>query len=227
MATLGGALVSDGLADGRVVSGVGGQYNFVAQAHDLPGGRSIVAVRATRAKAGHVESNVRFNYGHETIPRHLRDVVVSEYGVADLRGKSDSEVAAAVLAIADSRFQPALLRDVQRAGKLRADYRLPDAHRRNFPEALEAALAPHRKAGRFGALPYGTDLSPEELRLGAALRRLKGRSETLAGKLGVAAALMRPLPRDAESRALFERMGVATPQGMRERFMRRLIAAAL
>src|SRR4029450_3525272 len=31
MATLGGAIVSDGLADGRVVSGVGGQFNFVAQ----------------------------------------------------------------------------------------------------------------------------------------------------------------------------------------------------
>ena len=227
MATLGGALVSDGLADGRVVSGVGGQYNFVAQAHDLPGGRSIVAVRATRATAGHVESNVRFNYGHETIPRHLRDVVVSEYGVADLRGRSDAEVAAALLAIADSRFQPALLRDVQRAGKLRADYRIPDAHRRNFPESLEAALAPHRKAGRFGALPYGTDLTPEELRLGAALRQLKARSETLAGKLGIAAALMKPLPRDAESRALFERMGLEQPRNLGERWMRRLVAAAL
>ncbi|HKY93481.1 MAG TPA: acetyl-CoA hydrolase/transferase C-terminal domain-containing protein, partial [Nevskiaceae bacterium] len=32
MATLGGSVVSDGLADGRVVSGVGGQYNFVAMA---------------------------------------------------------------------------------------------------------------------------------------------------------------------------------------------------
>ncbi len=227
MATLGGALVSDGLADGRVVSGVGGQYNFVAQAHDLPGGRSIVAVRATRAKAGHVESNVRFNYGHETIPRHLRDVVVTEYGVADLRGRSDAEVAAAMIAIADSRFQTSLLAEVQRAGKLRADYRIPDAHRQNLPEALEAALAPHRAAGRFSALPYGTDLSPEELRLGAALRGLKARSETLAGKLGIAAALLKPLPRDAESRALFERMGVAAPRGIHERWMRRLIAAAL
>src|SRR5262245_9301730 len=227
MATLGGALVSDGLADGRVVSGVGGQYNFVAQAHELPGGRSIVAVRATRASGGTVESNLRFNYGHETIPRHLRDVVVTEYGVADIRGKSDAEVAAAMLAIADSRFQPSLLAEVQRAGKLRADYRIPDAHRRNYPEALESALAPHRKAGRFGALPYGTDLSPEELRLGAALRRLKARSETLAGKLGIAAALLKPLPRDAESRALFERMGVAAPKDLRGRWMRRLIAAAL
>jgi len=81
--------------------------------------------------------------------------------------------------------------------------------------------------GRFGALPYGTDLSPEELRLGAALRGLKARSETLAGKLAIGAALLKPLPRDAESRALFERMGVAAPRGMLERWMRRQIAAAL
>ena len=183
MATLGGAAVSDGLADGRVVSGVGGQYNFVAQAHALPGGRSIIAVRATRASGGRVESNIRWNYGHVTIPRHLRDVVLTEYGIADIRGKSDAEVAAAMLAIADSRFQPALLADAQRAGKLPASFRIPDAQRSNLPERLERALAPHRAAGRFGALPFGTDLSPEEVRLGGALRRLKARSETLAGKV--------------------------------------------
>jgi acyl-CoA hydrolase len=227
MATLGGALVSDGLADGRVVSGVGGQYNFVAQAHELPGGRSIIAVRSTRTKGGAPESNIRFSYGHETIPRHLRDVVLTEYGVADVRGRSDAEVIAAMLEIADSRFQPALVSAARRAGKLPASYRIPDAHRQNCPEALEKALAPHRAEGRFGALPYGTDLSPEELRLGAALRRLKARSETLVGKLGVAAALARPLPRDAGSRALFARMGLESPQGMRERLWRRLVAAAL
>src|SRR6185295_16031212 len=37
MITLTGAAISDGLADGRVVSGVGGQYNFVAMAHTQPG----------------------------------------------------------------------------------------------------------------------------------------------------------------------------------------------
>ena len=46
-----GAAVSDALADGRVVSGVGGQYNFVAMAHALPEARSILCVRATRAVA--------------------------------------------------------------------------------------------------------------------------------------------------------------------------------
>ena len=39
MMTALGAAVSDGLADGRVVSGVGGQYNFVAMAHALPEAR--------------------------------------------------------------------------------------------------------------------------------------------------------------------------------------------
>jgi len=227
MATLGGAVVSDGLEDGRVVSGVGGQFNFVAQAHALPGGRSIIAVRATRASGGRLESNIRWNYGHVTIPRHLRDVVLTEYGIADIRGRSDAEVAAAMLAIADSRFQPSLLADAQRAGKLPASFRIPDAHRGNLPDRLERALAPHRAAGRFAALPFGTDLSPEEVRLGGALRRLKARSKTVAGKLSIGAALLRPLPREAGTRALFSRMGLEQPRNVKERVLRRLVAAAL
>ena len=227
MATLGGALVSDGLEDGRVVSGVGGQYNFVAQAHALPGGRSIIAVRATRAKDGAVESNIRFAYGHATIPRHLRDIVLTEYGIADLRGRSDAEVAAAMVAVADSRFQPGLLAEAQRAGKLPRGHRIPDVHRENLPERLERAFAPHRAAGRFTALPYGTDLSEEELRLGKALRALKARGSTLAGKLGIGAALLAPLPRGPEFAPLYERMGLARPRGMRERLYRRIVGAAL
>jgi acyl-CoA hydrolase len=227
MATLGGAVVSDGLADGRVVSGVGGQFNFVAQAHALPGGRSIIAVRATRASGARLESNIRWNYGHVTIPRHLRDVVLTEYGIADIRGRSDAEVAAAMLAIADSRFQPSLLAEAQRAGKLPASFRIPDAHRGNLPERLERALAPHRAAGRFVALPFGTDLTAEEVRLGAALRRLKARSETPAGRAAIAAAFLAPLPRDADSVRLFARMGVDDPRGFRERLYRRLVAVAL
>ena len=227
MATLGGALVSDGLADGRVVSGVGGQYNFVAQAHELPGGRSIIAVRSTRASGGALESNIRWNYGHVTIPRHLRDIVLTEYGIADIRGKSDAEVAAAMLEIADSRFQAGLLAEAQRAGKLPASHRIADRHRHNLPERLEAAFAPHRAAGRFGALPYGTDLTAEEIALGGALRRLKSRAETLGGKLAIGAKLLRPLPRDPALAPLFERMDLAAPRGLRERLLRRLVAAAL
>ena len=52
MITLLGAAASDALEDGRVVSGVGGQYNFVAMAHELPGGRSVLQVRSTRDERG-------------------------------------------------------------------------------------------------------------------------------------------------------------------------------
>src|SRR4029453_5836369 len=48
MATLLGAVVSDGLDNGQVVSGVGGQYNFVAQGFALADARSIIALRSTR-----------------------------------------------------------------------------------------------------------------------------------------------------------------------------------
>ena len=97
MATLMGAAISDGLENGQVVSGVGGQYNFVAQAFALAGARSILALEATRQAGARTQSNIRWNYGHKTIPRHLRDIFVTEYGVADIRGKSDADVIAAML----------------------------------------------------------------------------------------------------------------------------------
>ncbi|WP_371358526.1 acetyl-CoA hydrolase/transferase C-terminal domain-containing protein, partial [Salmonella sp. E393-2] len=99
--TLLGAGVADQLEDGRVLSGVGGQYNFVAQAHELEGARSILMLRSWRESGGEVSSNIVWQYAHTTIPRHLRDMVVTEYGIADLRGKNDAEVIAALLAIAD------------------------------------------------------------------------------------------------------------------------------
>ena len=84
--------MDDGLEDERVVSGVGGQYEFVTMAHALPDGRSVIMVLATRTSGGEVYSNIVWSYGHCTIPRHLRDIVVTEYGIADLRGKSDEEI---------------------------------------------------------------------------------------------------------------------------------------
>ena len=151
MATLMGAVVSDGLENGQVVSGVGGQYNFVAQAFALQGARSILTVEATRQAGAKAQSNIRWSYGHETIPRHLRDVVVTEYGVADLRGKSDADVIAAMLQVADSRFQAELARQAKDAGKLPKNFEIPAAHRENFPERI-AARVEARARGRPAAV---------------------------------------------------------------------------
>src|ERR1700732_5154131 len=58
MATALGDVISDGLDDGRVVSGVGGQYNFIAQSFALEGARSVIMLHATRTDAGRTRSNI-------------------------------------------------------------------------------------------------------------------------------------------------------------------------
>ncbi len=181
-----GAAVSDGLADGRVVSGVGGQYNFVAMAHALPEARSILCLRSTRNAHGRVTSNVVWNYGHVTIPRHLRDIVVTEYGVADLRGRTDREIVAALVGVMDAEFQDAFVADAKRAGKLPHDFRVPEAARANRGDALEARLAQARGRGAFPELPFGSDLTSEEIELARALKWLKASLTSWRGRLTLA-----------------------------------------
>src|SRR3989442_14556264 len=178
MANLMGAAVSDGLEDGQVISGVGGQYNFVAQAFALDGARSILALEATRQAGRSAQSNIRWSYGHQTIPRHLRDVFVTEYGVADVRGKSDAEVIAAMLSVADSRFQAELAKAAKDAGKLAKDFEIPAAHRENFPERISDALKPAREAGLLPSFPFGSDFTDVEQRLIPALQLLQAVQRT-------------------------------------------------
>jgi hypothetical protein len=227
MVTLLGAAVSDALESGQVVSGVGGQYNFVAMAHALPGARSILCVRATRTRHGRTTSNILWRYGHETIPRHLRDIVISEYGVADLRGRTDEEIIMALLEIADSRFQEELLAAARAAGKIRADYRIPDACRDNTPARLARAFAAHRDQGFFSEYPFGTDLTAEEVALSRALRYLDARAIGTRGKLATAAAALirgRPAARHA---AALARMGLERPGTLGERLEQRLVVLGL
>jgi hypothetical protein len=226
VATLLGAVASDGLEDGRVVSGVGGQYNFVAMAHELEGGRSVLIVRSVRESGGKVESNVRFMYPHTTIPRHLRDVVVTEYGIADLRGKSDEEVVAAMLQVADARFQDELLREAKDAGKIDPDYEIPEPYRGNTPERIRDAQAPFRARGILPEYPFGTDLTEIERALARALRALK---RTLSGGLHLLELDDLKKTVDIPDAALpyLERMGLAEPEGLEEKIMRRAVAYGL
>ncbi|HEY1990931.1 MAG TPA: acetyl-CoA hydrolase/transferase C-terminal domain-containing protein [Gammaproteobacteria bacterium] len=223
--TLLGSAVSDSLDDGRVVSGVGGQYNFVAMAHALKQARSILLLRSTHRSHGRPESNIVWEYAHCTIPRHLRDVVITEYGVADLRGKTDAEVIAAMLNLADSRFQDELMARAKRAGKLPAGYIIPEPFRRNTPEALHAALAPLQKTGLFPELPFGSDFTHEELQLGKALKYLQARSGNLAGLLQLGLWALRSPPREAA--ACLQRMRLGQPRDIKEWVYARLVGNAL
>ena len=226
MATLLGAAVSDGLEDGQVVSGVGGQYNFVAQAFALQGARSILAVESTRQAGAQTQSNIRWSYGHETIPRHLRDVFITEYGVADTRGKSDADVIAAMLGIADFRFQPELARQAKDAGKLPKGFEIPAAHRENHPERIADALKPAREAGLLPSFPFGSDFTDTEQRLIPALQLLQTAQRTPMSLPGMLWQGLTRTPDAADSECL-ARLGFDRPASWSERAYRALVSAAL
>lgn len=226
MATLMGAAISDGLENGQVVSGVGGQYNFVAQAFELQGARSILALEATRQTGAKAQSNILWNYGHQTIPRHLRDVFVTEYGVADVRGKSDAETIAAMLAVTDSRFQAELAKVAKDAGKLPKGFEIPRAHRENFPEAIVVALKPAREAGLLPSFPFGSDFTEVEQRLIPALQLLRDAQRTPLRLPGLLWEGFSRAPDAADSECL-ARLGLDRPATLAERGYRALVSAAL
>lgn len=215
-----GAAVSDGLADYQVVSGVGGQYNFVAMAHAMDDGRSVLMLRATREGADGATSNIVWDYPHVTIPRHLRDLVVTEYGIADLRGRTDEECIQAMISIADARFQDELAEQARKAGKLDPAWQIPDAWRGNTPDALVERF--DAVAASAPTYPFGSDFTAQEQRLIPALEWIKRKS---GSRLALILEALRGRP-DAARESL-ARLGLDRPRSLGERFMARLVARAL
>jgi acyl-CoA hydrolase len=220
MVTATGAAVSDGLKDHQVVSGVGGQYNFVAMAHAMEDGRSVLMLRAARGSGDERKSNIVWEYPHVTIPRHLRDMVVTEYGIADLRGKTDEECIKALIEIAEAPFQNELAERASSAGKLDPDWRVPDAARANTPQELARRFEGFRED--FPDYPFGSDFTEIEQRLIPALGQLKAMSSS---KLKMLGALWRGQP-DQHTEAL-ARLGLDQPGSLKEKAYARLIAAVL
>ena len=98
------------LANGDYIGAVGGQLDFVRGALQSRGGRSIIALPAT-AKAGTVSRIVaRIDSAVVTTPRSDADLIVTEFGVADLRGQSLAERARRLVAIAHPDFREQLAR---------------------------------------------------------------------------------------------------------------------
>lgn len=227
IATLLGAVASDALEDGRVVSGVGGQYNFVAQAFALPDARSIMTLPASRQASDGPESNIRWSYGHTTIPRHLRDMVVTEYGVADLRGARDGEVIARMLEVADAAFHETLADQAKAAGKLPGDHRISAFAAGNTAAVVGERLEPFRKAGDLPPFPFGSEMTQVEQDLAPALQKIKAAA---ASKTDIAALALRGLTPGKDPPGLvaaLDRLGLSKPRGLEERLYARLVRGAL
>jgi acyl-CoA hydrolase len=225
IATLLGAVASDALESGQVVSGVGGQYNFVAMAHALPDARLLMMLRATHDNKDGLKSSIVWNYGHVTIPRHLRDIIITEYGVADVRGQPDSEVVKRLIAVADSRFQDELVKQAKAHGKLERDYEVPERYRNNLPEALEEKLHPWAEAGLLPPFPFGTDLTADELKIVGALKKLKHATQHPSELLTVAFKSF--WEGKQAPQAYLERLGLADAHSFKDAVIRRLFAGNL
>ena len=113
---LDGEVNSEAIRD-KQYSAPGGQLDFVRGAQLSRDGKSILTAYSTAAK-GTVSRIVPKIVGPTTDPRADTQYIVTEYGIADMTGKSTTERAAALIAIAHPRFREELERGARALGYL-------------------------------------------------------------------------------------------------------------
>jgi hypothetical protein len=206
---------------------VGGQYNFVAMAHELEDARSIICIRSTRGSGKDVRSNIVSHYGHTTIPRHLRDIVVTEYGIADLRAKTDQEIIIELIKVADSRFQDELIEIAKTAGKLASSFVLDPRYANNRPELVSELLSAAKQKGLFPLFPLGTDLTDEEIALARTLREIKAMMDEPGEVIkSIIKSVIHKVDLEAAEPYL-ERIGLLHPDSSKELLLQQLLLMEL
>lgn len=100
--------VNSEVAAGRYLGAIGGQVDFVRGGFASQGGRSIIALSSTTPDGKHSRIVASLDGRPVTTTRADVDMVVTEYGAADLRGRSFSERIALMRAIAHPNFRDRL-----------------------------------------------------------------------------------------------------------------------
>lgn len=103
--------VNSEIAGSRYVGAVGGQVDYVRGARLSPGGRSIIAMASATPDGKHSKIVAALGAKPVTTARSDVDLVVTEYGVADLWGRDMHARARALIAIAHPNFRETLERD--------------------------------------------------------------------------------------------------------------------
>lgn len=99
------------VAGGVYVGAVGGALDFLRGAHRSKGGLPIVALPSTAGKASRIVAKLT---GPVSTPRSDAGIIVTEYGVADLRGLPLSERARRMIAIAHPDVREKLEREADK-----------------------------------------------------------------------------------------------------------------
>ena len=104
----------------RMRSGSGGQLDFVVGSFWSPGGRAINLVPSTAMKGTRSRIVPSLGTGSRvTVPRHYTGYVVTEYGVADLYGRTEPERAEALIKIAHPKFRDELTEEARKLGLIK------------------------------------------------------------------------------------------------------------
>lgn len=112
-----GQICADSIGD-RIFSGVGGQHDFVMGANISDGGKSFIAMLATSSK-GHNKIKAHLTPGAGVVTtRFAAEYIVTEYGIANMRGKNLIQRAKALIQLAAPQFREELDREAfQRFGR--------------------------------------------------------------------------------------------------------------
>jgi len=103
----------------RHISGTGGQLQFVRGAYASAGGKSFICLASTYERKGQRKSRIVLNLtpgNVVTTPRSDMMYVVTEYGIANLKGMSVTERAKAIIGLAHPDFREGLEREAREAG---------------------------------------------------------------------------------------------------------------
>src|SRR6202008_2567384 len=95
---------------GRHVGTVGGQMDFVRAANRSLEGRSIIALQSTNRDRSRSRIVARLTDGVVTTPRAEADLIITEHGIAEQRGRTLAERAPALIAVADPSFRSELVK---------------------------------------------------------------------------------------------------------------------
>ncbi len=151
---------------------------------------------------------------------------MTEYGVADLRGRTDAEIIGAMLAISDSRFQEELMEQAKAAGKLPRDYEIPRAFTHNTPERLREIYLRYRQQGLFPEFPLGSDFTYVEEMLLKAMVWLRSHIRPRAMLDMARSGAVDEATRD-HFRPHLERMDLWETDGLKEKLYQQLLLKAL
>lgn len=101
----------------RPYSGTGGQFEFVQGSFLSPGGRSILCIKTTNKD--NTKSNILSGLpagAAVTVPRFFTDIIITEYGVAELKYQSKHERTRSLIEIAYPDFQDSLIAEAKKLG---------------------------------------------------------------------------------------------------------------